>query len=420
MRRISSSGMIAPMMWVDLRHLATLSLMLLSLVVSTACTTALPRSPVPEEELNTAAPYGIRSNIVRIWGDDLTEDASETILGRWTEILRQGRAAEIARGGPIPEVTLALSGGGPDGAFSAGLLNGWTERGDRPEFTLVTGISTGAIVAVFAFLGPEYDDALTEIYTTYTTEQLLVRSLFSAFTGGTALTDTRGYRALIDKYIDDDVVRRLAEEHARGRALLIGTTNLDAARPVVWSIGSIAASGHPDAKTLIRDIIQASSAIPAAFPPVIIPVETADGRRFDEMHVDGGATQQVMFFSPAFPLRMIDDALGVEFDRTVYVVINNKLDKPYKPVRPRLLAIAGAAASSLLSGSGTGDVYKIFSIAQRDGIDMKILAIPTDFDAEASEPFDPVYMKALYDLGYAYGKEGKRWRSRPPDFADWP
>ena len=395
-------------------------MLMMLLIVTTACTTVLIRAPVPEDDIEAAAPYGIRPNIVRVWGDSLSEDASKTILGRWAEIVRQGRAAELAAGGPIPEVTLALSGGGPDGAFGAGLLNGWTARGDRPEFTLVTGISTGAIVAVFAFLGPEYDDELKEIYTTYTTEQLLVRSLFSAFTGGTALTDTRGYRGLINRYIDDDAVRRLAEEHARGRALLIGTTNLDAARPVVWSIGSIAASGHPDAKRLIRDIIQASSAIPAAFPPVIIPVETAEGRRFDEMHVDGGATQQVMFFSPAFPMRLVDQELGVEFDRSVYVVINNKLKKPYNPVRPRLLSIAGAAASSLLSGAGTGDVYKIFAIAQRDGIDMNVVSIPNDFDAEASEPFDPVYMKALYDLGYEYGKDGDRWQSRPPDYAVYP
>jgi hypothetical protein len=127
-----------------------------------------------------------------------------------------------------------------------------------------------------------------------------------------------------------------------------------------------------------------------------------------------------MLFSPSFSMRRIDDALGVRFDRTAYAVINNKIRKPYSPVRPRLVAIAGAAASSLLGGSGTGDLYRIFAIAQRDGIDLKVLSIPPSFDAVSTEPFDPVYMKALYDLGYEYGLAGDRWSSGPPDFAPYP
>ncbi|MGE5146075.1 MAG: patatin-like phospholipase family protein [Candidatus Eiseniibacteriota bacterium] len=397
------------------------ALVMLALVLG-ACTTVLARNPVPEEKIDQASPYGIDAgdSILRDWGDDLAPGSGNRIVARWSELARVKYADEIARGGPIREVSLALSGGGPDGAFGAGLLNGWTERGDRPEFAVVTGISTGAIVAVFAFLGPEFDDELTEVYTTYTTDQLARRTILAGLTGGTALTDTRGYRALIERYIDDDAVARLAAEARRGRVLLIGTTNLDAARPVIWNVSGIAATGDPNAKRLIHDIIQASSAIPAAFPPVLIPVEAADGRRYDEMHVDGGATQQVMFFSPEVPMRLIDQATGVPFERTIYVVINNKLRKPYDPVRPRLVSIAGAAVSSLLGGAGTGDIYKIYAIAERDGIELNVLAIPRDFDKEPTEAFDPVYMKALYDLGYEYGRAGDRWSSTPPDFTPWP
>ncbi|MEM6622671.1 MAG: patatin-like phospholipase family protein [Pseudomonadota bacterium] len=356
------------------------------------------------------------NRLLRTWGDTLDVKDTDDLVTAYANQIRQTRAEKIARGEPLEEVALALSGGGPDGAFGAGLVAGWTARGDRPEFSIVTGISTGAIIAVFAFLGPEYDDELKEIYTGYTTEDLLTPTIFAGLTGGTALSDNRLYRGLIERYIDEDVVARLAEEAARGRTLLVGTTNLDAARPVIWSLTNIAATGDPNAKRLIHDIIQASSAIPAAFPPVIIPVEASDGTAYDEMHVDGGATQQVMLFSPELPLAAVDALIGAEVDRSIFVVINNKLQKSYAPVRPRVASIAGAAVSSLLGGSGTGDIYKIYAIAQRDNIDLNVAWIPKSFDEEAEELFDPAYMGKLYELGYEFGLNGEKWLPRPPDF----
>ncbi len=394
---------------------------LLAAVLSlAACTTVLTRNPVPEEKIATAAPYGIDGVFIRAWGDTISEEGIDQVLASRAERLRKIYAEELAAGGPIVETSLALSGGGPDGAFGAGILNAWTERGDRPEFTIVTGISTGAIVALFAFLGPDYDAALKEVYTTYDTDDFLIPTLFSALTGGSAASDTRRYRRLIESYVNDDLVARLGEEFRRGRVLLIGTTNLDAARPVIWNVAAIAASGHPEAKTLIQDIIQASSAVPAAFPPVLIPVETEDGKRHDEMHVDGGATQQVMLFSPQFPIRRIDEELGVHFDRTLYVIMNNKLKRGYDPVRPRIVSIAGRAVSTLIGGSGTGDIYKIYAIAERDGIQLEVVSIPADFDLEPQELFDPTYMQSLYDLGYEMGLAGDFWHPRPPDFQPWP
>ena len=304
--------------------------------------------------------------------------------------------------------SLALSGGGADGAFGAGLLAGWTARGDRPRFKTVSGVSTGAIIAVFAFLGPEHDATLREIYTRYASEDLFAPAILAGLTGGTALLDTRRDRRLIERYVTEDVVRAIAEACRRDRVLLIGTTNLDVARPVIWNIGAIAASGHPDARRLIHDVIQASSAIPAAFPPVLIPVEGPGGRRYDEMHVDGGATQQVMLFSPQIRSDLIDAAVGAEVERSVHVVVNNKLQKPYAPVRPRLAAIAGKAASSLIGGSGSGDIYRIFAVAERDGIDLDVTAIPRGFDAEADGMFDPDYMRALDEVG----PDGRAVRTR--------
>ncbi|MEM1385339.1 MAG: patatin-like phospholipase family protein [Pseudomonadota bacterium] len=391
---------------------ATLAVLLLA----AGCTTVLVRSAVPEEAIETAAPYGIDTGQVRLWGDSLSGEMVEFVRQSRTAAFSQANAEDIAAGRTIENDIIAFSGGGPDGAFGAGLLAGWTARGDRPEFHLVTGVSTGAILALYAYLGPEYDETLREIYTTFETDDLVTPAIFAGLTAGTALLDARGYRDLIERYIDDAIIAKLAEEHRKDRILLLGTTNIDASRPVIWNIGAIADSGHPQAKRLIHDVIQASSAIPAAFPPVLIPV-IADGKRHDEMHVDGGATAQVVLFSPQLRFRDLDEALEVQVNRRIWIVINNQLKKPYGPVRPRVFSIAAKAASSLIGGSGNGDVYRIFAIAQRDGADLNIVSIPRSFALVADEPFDPAYMGALYDLGAQIGLEGESWNAYPPDFA---
>jgi hypothetical protein len=398
------------------RHLRLCAL-LCGALVATACTTVLVRNPAPEASLEMARPYGIQNRLVRAWGDELGEEAVEYLIENRIAALRVARAADIRQGRPIRSDVLALSGGGADGAFGAGLLAGWTERGDRPEFSIVSGVSTGAIIALFAFLGPDYDAALRDIYTNYGTRDLLTPAILSGLLRGAAVTDTSGFRRLIEKYVDDGLVRRVAEEHRRGRLLLIGTTNLDATRPVVWNIGEIATTGHPDATRLIRDVIEASAAIPGAFPPVLIPVE-ANGRWFDEMHVDGGATRQVQLFSPEVRQRRIDEALGVPFDRRLYVIINNRLRRPYAPVAPRVRPITAAAISSLIAGAGAGDVVQLYAVASLEDVTVGILSIPTAFERVAEEPFDRGYMSELYAFGYEMGRNGAPWLSRPPGFPD--
>ncbi|MEM9783528.1 MAG: patatin-like phospholipase family protein [Pseudomonadota bacterium] len=397
------------------RQIWTLPLLAgLSLILA-GCTTIITRQAVPEDLIDKARPYGIDSLFVRAWGDIVSDEQVARLIEGQAAQVKIRHADKIANGETIEWEALALSGGGPDGAFGAGYLAGWAARGDRPVFEAVSGVSTGAIIALYAFLGPEYDDDLREIYTTYDTDDLVTPALFTGITRGTALLDASGYRALIERYIDDEIVAALAKERTAGRILMVGTTNLDASRPVVWNLTAIAASGHPDAKRLIHDVIQASSAIPGAFPPVLIPVEH-NGRRYDEMHVDGGATQQVMLFSPRFSARRIDEQIGAEIDRRLYVIINNKLTKPYQPVRPRLGAIASRSASSLIGGSGTGDLYRIFAIAERDGAEMSVIQIPQDFDVEPEEAFDPVYMSSLYDLGFRLAVEGEAGLPHPPDW----
>ena len=389
-------------------------LVVLAAILLTACSTA-SRNPAAPSEIGVSAPYGI-PGILRVWGDSVAPDQLDAIRDALIERTREMHATELEAGLPIQETVLALSGGGADGAFGAGVLAGWTDHGDRPSFDVVTGVSTGAIIGLFAFLGPEYDDDLRRFYTEYSTEQLLEPSPLAALTGGSSLSDSAGYNALIDQTITKGLVDEIAREADAGRILLIGTTNLDFARPVIWNMTEIARSRHPDAITLIRNLVRASSAIPAVFPPVLIPTIGPDRTLRDELHVDGGATQQVMVFSPELPMKDIDRALGIEIDRKIYVLMNNKLEKSYEPVEIGVLSIAGKAVSSLIGGSGTGDVYKIFAIAERDGIELRLLWVPRSFEVKASEAFDPAYMTALYKLGRSLGAQGAPWRNTPPNF----
>ena len=197
---------------------------------------------------------------------------------------------------------LALSGGQEDGAFGAGLLVGWSERGDRPRFKIVTGTSTGALAAPFAFLGREYDWALKKIYTeTQAADVVSGKRFLLSAVNNEALMDSGPLEQSIAKYLDIKILDRIGEEYEKGRLLLISTTNLDTGRLAIWNVGAIAASGHPRRLDLVRKIILASAAIPGMFPPVMIDV-LLDQAKHQEMHVDGGTVSQVFLYPPSLKL----------------------------------------------------------------------------------------------------------------------
>jgi hypothetical protein len=253
-----------------------------ALILFQGCASAPPRAnPLPEALAEQAVVVGIPDAIA--WADEAPK-----YLEHWLE---QASDDEFrARFGGIMDREhsyLAISGGGAKSAFGAGLLIGWSEPGTRPEFTIVTGISTGGLTAPFAFLGPAYDQKLKEIYTSYTTADLLIERDVFEIIRNDAITNTDPLRGLIAEYVDAEMMHAMAAEYRKGRVLMIGTTNIDATRPVMWNIGRIANSGDPCALDLIHDVMLASAAIPFAFPPVTIEVE-ANGMRCEEMHVDGG------------------------------------------------------------------------------------------------------------------------------------
>jgi predicted acylesterase/phospholipase RssA len=316
--------------------------------------------------------------------------------------------------GPLPPVHfLAISGGGENGAFGAGLLTGWTEAGTRPEFKLVTGVSTGALTAPFAFLGPAYDQQLKEVYTTISAKDVLEERGFLAALYNDAMADNAPLQRLVAKYVNEDMLKAIAAEHKRGRFLLIGTTNLDARRGVIWDIGKIAEYGGPGALELVRKILVASAAIPGAFPPMMIDVE-ANGTKYQEMHVDGGASAQVFVYPPQLRLAELSAKSGVTRERHMYIIRNARLDPDWADTERQTLTIAGRAVSSLIQTQGTGDLYRIYAIAQRDGVDFNLAYIPASFDVPLPEPFDRHYMENLFKLGYEQGRSGYQWQKTPP------
>ena len=402
-----------------MRHHSSIRMTLLSLaavlLLFQGCATP-PRQPaVPEKLQNQAQIPGLENIRYRIGNpDDLTEMARE---GMESVKREQAFLAASGHSGPLPPAAfLAISGGGDNGAFGAGLLNGWTTAGTRPTFKLVTGVSTGALTAPFAFAGPAYDATLKEVYTTISAKDIAEpRSLLSALTGD-AMADNAPLSKLIAKYVDQALLDTIAAEYAKGRLLLVGTTDLDARRGIIWNLSKIAASRDPKALALFRTLLVTSAAIPGAFPPSMIDVEL-NGQLYQEMHVDGGASAQVFVYPPALNLKEMERKTGNQRERRVYVIRNSRLDPDWTQVERSTMTIAGRAISSLIHTQGIGDLYRIYLTTQRDGVDFNLAYIPASFNAPHKEEFDTEFMRQLYAVGYDMAAKGYPWQKTPPGLA---
>ena len=364
---------------------------------------------LPQELADHASIPGIPD--ARYWGDE--EPAFMKALMELPEEEFRQRFPSVTG---VEHNYLAISGGAANGAFGAGFLAGWSEKGTRPEFTAVTGISTGALTAPYALLGAAYDEKLEEIFTTYSTRDLVRRrSPFSAVTSSSLLI-TEGLEATIARYVDRSMQEAIAATWLeKGRSLTIGTTNLQALRPVLWRMSHIAASDNSGVLALMRKVLLASSSIPIAFPPIPVTVEV-DGRSYEEMHVDGGAAAQVFLYPPAVDWRKVSKKLNVKGRPNVYVIRNSRMAPDWEDTKPRLLPIALRTVSSLIRTQGIGDIFRVYLASQRDGLNFYMIHIPDDFDRRPKEQFDPVYMRELFELGRTLGRSDAPWKRRPPGF----
>lgn len=374
---------------------------------------------------------------VRYWGDD-----SAAAFHDWLEAPLDGSAACCSALLDRPHDYLVISSGGVDGAFGAGLLAGWTAAGTRPEFQLVTGVSAGAMIAPFAFLGPAYDGTLREIYSKYSSKDLVARRSLPELLGNDALLDTAPLRGLIDRYLGPVEIDRIAEEGRRGRKLLVGTTNLNSARPVVWDLTRIAGSGVPDARRLIGDIILASCSIPGFFPPVRFQVE-GDGGPFEELHVDGGVTAQLFLGPAGVDWERVIERLRVHGQPQVYVVRNARsyphwtavrtrlsplfrrtmpggdpaaaTDADWQEIEPRVSPILRRSLVSLLKTRGLDDAVQAYLQVHGGQLGFNLAHIPDDFSADSTEFYDMKYMAELFERGFAMARDGYPWVRDP-----WP
>lgn len=392
---------------------AYLSLCLLFWV--SACSSVPLHTAVPKEEITNARVVGFSDNI-RFWADESPPKLGPMIKER-IAAYRLANADYYNQHGKYPDLNyLALSGGAYDGAFGAGLLTGWSDAGTRPDFALVTGVSTGALIAPLAFAGEEHNEKLRELYTTANTEAILegdIWSVIDGVTGGLALTKSAPLAESIRQNITPEIMETIAQRHREGKRLYIGTTNLEAQRGVIWDIGEIANSNHPDALKLIHRILLASASIPGLFEPVFFEVEV-NGARYQEIHTDGSITSNVFIYPLKLKRSVIEEFVRSGLDRHLYVIRNSKVTPDFKPIQPGFYSLSRRAIETLTKYHGVGDLYRLYVGARRDGMDYNLVHIPQTFAAQPKEFFDPDYMSKLFDVGYHMGKDPNVWLKAPP------
>lgn len=301
---------------------------------------------------------------------------------------------------------IALSGGGANGAFAAGLINGWTASGKRPDFEVVTGVSTGALAAPFVFLGPRWDARLKEAYVGGQATGLLKSRGLNALVGSGVFSGAP-LRQLVESHVDEVMLAEVAAEHAKGRLLLVATTDLDAQRGVIWNMGAIAERGGPEALELFREVLVASASIPGAFPPVMIRSQ-GQGAVFEEMHVDGGVMNPFV----ALPQIMWnwDDVAGVFEGARLHVVVNGKDAPRFAVTRDAGIPVLTRSLDAVLNGQLRATIAANRAFASRNGLEFHVAAIPEDFDGANSLDFNQAAMQAVYDLGEALGRTGEAWK----------
>jgi predicted acylesterase/phospholipase RssA len=389
-------------------------LMLLAMVLALGGCAGLARNPVPLADGPRATIPGMPD--VRAWGG-----IPSAAMERDFELsFRQERPGTFVRraDGRTVYPQLALSGGGPNGAFGAGFLKGWTDSGQRPVFKIVTGVSTGAMIAPFAFLGSAYDDRIEHFYTTTATRDVfsMPRSVLLQALRGEAVADSAPLAALIASDLDMMLLQKIAAAHAEGRRLYVGTVDLDAQRFVVWNMGLIAQVGTPQALQLFRDVVLASASVPLAVQPVFFEVDV-DGRRYDEMHVDGAVGARVFYNGGLFRTSVVRQrALRQTTYEDIYIIHNGQLSPQAEHTDRGLRPIAMRTLRALSLGATSGDLFRIYIQAGAEDAGFHWVTMPDGVEVRGDELFDPAKMRELFAVGYEMARPGPRWQTRPPGY----
>ena len=365
---------------------------------------------LPEALLEGAQVPGFENT--RLWGDIYTPLYEQSIMEKNRQV-KGAVEAGLAPGADRKASYLALSGGGDKGSFAAGVLAGWTARGDRPVFEVVTGVSAGALAAPFAFLGESNDHCMEEIYTEYGAGHLFKSRGVAGFFSD-ALNDTSRLERLIQHYVTDEFLDRIAAEHMKGRRLLVLTTNLDAQRQVIWALSGIALRKGPERRDLFVSVLRASSALPGVFPPVSIDVRASDGNMYNELHVDGGVTAELIFVPPESQILHLEDMFfEPRRERTLYVIENGKLGPEYAAIDRKVMPLALRAVQTMVKYQVIDNLLALALITKNNNSRFFFNAIPPSFMPKPHALFDRDHAKELFEVGRQIGRSGK-WFTSPP------
>lgn len=384
-------------------HPAAIAILFLAILLP-ACS-SIPRDNFNSRQQAAARVPGIPN--ARFWADGSDAELREFL---------KGSALSSAIGYTGSFDVLAISGGAYDGAYGAGIINGWTATGKRPKFAIVTGVSAGALIAPLAFLGPDYDAEIAEAFAGGVADVLGdLGGIFALLGSSDGRRDS--LVALVDRFVTPKLLAAIAAEHAHGRRLFIVTTNLDAQRGVVWDMGAIAASRQPNARELFRDVLVASASIPGIFGPTYIEVE-AGGQRFREMHVDGGATTQVF----VLPDSALATGIGIAAPRGVpvhvYVIINNHLTPQFEVVESGILATASRSFSTLIKSDSKQTLFVTAEYVGRERFHLTYIDSGFEKWLHANPGMKPgfnaPYMQMLYRYGYDEARSGNAWTNEVP------
>lgn len=392
----------------------SLMMFLAVLLLAGGCASRPPALPAAESQ---QLPWGaIDLNI--------SNTSSEyTIKNSLGSILVQKAKAYSGRNGEVPFNILTLSGGGSRGAYGAGFVTGWSERGTMPTFDIITGISTGAIMATYVFVGGREIGKIKNFYTTMKTEDIYTDNMFNFF-GEVAIKDPTPFKKLLAEEIDESLLEKVAREHAKGRRLYVGTTNLDTGRLVVWDMGAIASSHRADRLQLYRDIIYASSAIPILFPPQFFEVESK-GHRYYQMHVDGGIYSYVFMIGLLVDWNKVlehDDEANSHFDVTLYSIVNRKYRQreSYDPVDQKPAEVIRALLLTETDLLFDRSMNRLYENTVKRGFKFRMAFISADTGLTGLPyEFDPAQMQQLFETGYRDGRSDYSWQEKiAPDEYD--
>ncbi|MCG6341414.1 patatin-like phospholipase family protein [Vibrio fluvialis] len=310
---------------------------------------------------------------------------------------------------------LALSGGGVNGAYGAGVLMGLAHTGQLKEYSVITGISAGALIAPFVFVGGDALPTMKSVMLDIDDATVLGRKKILNTLIKDAFTDGENFYGFIEDAYPSSMIERIAAQHRSGKRLFIGTTHFDSGELMIWNLGAIANSELPTKESLIHQVLAASASIPGLFPPQFINVEY-EGQRYEELHVDGGLSAQVFFNPSNFNYQSVAQALGVKKKPQLDVIRNGLLKAPYKSVHDKGIALLSKSVSSLTLAQTRGDLYRMKYISEANNIEMKVTYIDQDFShtKQSQDMFDKNYLLTIYEYGFKKASEGQLWTTELP------